>query len=190
MIGFICTITEDPTDRDFMISLYQKYNRLLFFAARKLVSDLSTQEDIVQEALTKLIPKVSLLRTMQQPVLTNYIVTTVRNTAINYLKKQKRLKEHEFSFNDATIDEMDLQSSSLDELMLRLEQRSDFISLWPQLSEADRFLLEGRYILGHTDAELASQLGCKASSIRMMLTRARRRALSILQKGGAPLHDT
>ena len=34
----------------------------------------------------------------------------------------------------------------------------------------------------YTDEELAEQLGCKASSIRMKLTRARRKAFQILKE--------
>lgn len=40
--------------------------------------------------------------------------------------------------------------------------------------------MEGKYILGYTDAELADMLGCKKSSVRMKLTRARRRAFQLM----------
>ena len=54
--------------------------------------------------------------------------------------------------------------------------------LWPRLSEEDRILLEGKYVWGQSDKELAEILHCKPSSIRMKLTRARRRALNNLSE--------
>lgn len=54
-----------------------------------------------------------------------------------------------------------------------------------QLSAEDRALLEGKYILGDSDEMLARTLHCKPSSIRMKLTRARRRALKLLEQEGA-----
>lgn len=54
--------------------------------------------------------------------------------------------------------------------------------IWPRLPEDDRVLLEGKYILGYSDQELAEEIGCQANSIRVKLTRARRRALAIIQE--------
>ena len=53
------------------------------------------------------------------------------------------------------------------------------------MSAEDRALLEGKYILGDSDEMLARTLHCKPSSIRMKLTRARRRALKLLEQEGA-----
>lgn len=55
-------------------------------------------------------------------------------------------------------------------------------TVWAHLTEEEQTLLEGKYIIGYTDAELAGQLQCKVSSIRMKLTRARRRAISLLNE--------
>ena len=59
------------------------------------------------------------------------------------------------------------------------------------LSENDQLLLEGKYLLGYTDTELASLLKCKVGSIRMKLTRARRKALKLIveMKGYEPNND-
>ena len=57
--------------------------------------------------------------------------------------------------------------------------------MWVRLTEEEQLLLEGKYILGYEDGELAGMLGCKKDSVRMKLTRARRRALRLmLEEGG------
>jgi len=71
---------------------------------------------------------------------------------------------------------------SLDKLMMLSERLDQLAKIWPQLSWEDQFLLEGKYILGYNNQELAEKLLCKPSSIRMKLTRTRRSALSLLLK--------
>ena len=73
-----------------------------------------------------------------------------------------------------------MQGVSLDDLLSLAGYRDLLKKIWPLLSEEERFLLEGKYVLGYKDNELAIKAGCKASSIRMKLTRARRHALTII----------
>ena len=79
-------------------------------------------------------------------------------------------------------DEQDvvMPGPSLDEQILLEEQKDHLMQIWSNLSEEDQLLLEGKYILGYKDAELADMLGCKKNSIRMKLTRARRRAFQLM----------
>ena len=75
---------------------------------------------------------------------------------------------------------MAIPEPSLDERIMLAEQKECLMQIWSSLPEEDRLLLEGKYILGYTDAELADMLGCKKSSVRMKLTRARRRAFQLM----------
>lgn len=52
---------------------------------------------------------------------------------------------------------------------------------WPRLDENTRWLLEARYILDYSDGELARELGVKPDSVRMALTRARRKARRLME---------
>ena len=47
--------------------------------------------------------------------------------------------------------------------------------------ENTRWLLEARYILDYSDGELARELGVKPDSVRMALTRARRKARRLME---------
>lgn len=75
---------------------------------------------------------------------------------------------------------MESDGPSLDDMMILVERKAQLSRIWCRLSEEHRMLLEGRYILGISDEELAKQLHCKSSSIRMKLTRARRAASQLL----------
>ena len=66
--------------------------------------------------------------------------------------------------------------------LINKEDAENFAALFHRLPEEDRFLLQGKYVLGFTDEELSSSLGCKASGIRMKLTRARHFAKNLFPK--------
>ena len=66
--------------------------------------------------------------------------------------------------------------------LLRLIDHLDTLAqVWPRLDENTRWLLEARYILDYSDGELARELGVKPDSVRMALTRARRKARRLME---------
>ena len=168
-------------DRQFILNLYQEFCRLMFFTAQKYCSDPLQQEEIVQESLRKLIEKVNTLRTLQPAVLTSYLVATVRNTAISYLRTQAKDKA---VISLEELEEAPASQQSMDEALILQEELAPLRAIWPQLSQEDRLLLEGKYLLEYSSAELGERLGCQSASVRMKLTRARRRALKLMKKGG------
>lgn len=170
------------SDKDFIIQLYQNYNRLMFSVAKRYITDCDLCEDIIQDSIEKLIKKVEVIKPMERCILAAYIVSTVKNTAINYIKREKKFQNRMRSFNE--LEEVDVLSDqlSMDEYLTLLEKKANLQRIWKLLSTEDQLLFEGKYILGYTDAELAVQLGCKADSIRMKMTRARRRALNLISE--------
>ena len=86
MLAIINTYIDDPDDKSYMIWLYEEFHRLMFSTARKYTSNQTDCEDIVQNALVGLMQKISKLRQFDRCILTAYIVSTVSNAAINYLR--------------------------------------------------------------------------------------------------------
>lgn len=101
--------------------------------------------------------------------------------AIDFLRKQDREAEHCISIEDGQLKNI-AADSSLDEQLPSLNSADQLWSIWSQLPPEDRILLEGKHILGYTNEEIAMVLDCKASSVRMKLTRARRRAAKLLSE--------
>lgn len=177
MIAVICAAIENPDDREFMEQLFRDFERVMFSVARKYVSNPTDQEDLVQESAIKLIEKISTIRPMNRCTLASYIVFTIRNTSIDFLRGQKTERNKISSMEDKIFSEPEAPFPPLGELLISTEQLAE---LWGELPDRDRVLLEGKYILDATDEELARQLKCKPNSIRMKLTRVRRRALKQL----------
>ena len=81
-------------------------------------------------------------------------------------------------------DEIASAEPSMDELMIVMEHKERLYEVWGQLPEEDLILLEGKYILRCTDSELAEQLHCKPDSVRMKLTRVRRKVFRMMNSNG------
>ena len=143
------------SDREFLLWLYQEFSRLMFYTAQKYLADPHSQEEVVQESLKKLIEKVAVLRRLKRPALAGYVRATVRNTA---------------------------RTDSLDETVFCREEVQRLREIWPQLDGETRMLLERKYILGYENEELGRMLGCRTDSVRMKLTRARRKVLRLMGK--------
>ena len=71
-----------------------------------------------------------------------------------------------------------------EEVVIMDEKKRDFLKVWDTLPDDTRELLADKYILRMSDAELAEEFGCSPDSIRMKLTRARRKALEMIKEGG------
>ena len=174
--------TEQRSNQQFISHIYQEYERLMYYTVRKYIADMHQCEDVVQDSLEKLIEKVEVLRILSEPALANYIVVTVKNTSINYLKRYdiERVRIEEL-YRELVAKES--YSQSLDEILISKETCFRLKKVWPNLDEETRRLLEGKYFLGYDDRKLAMMFGCKPNSIRMKLTRARRTVLCFLKEG-------
>ena len=176
-------------DSAYMVALYQKYKSLLFQKAQTYTKDPYAQEDIVQESLLRLMKNIPKLQTVETAALVAYLTLTVRSTALNYFQDERR-----DSLNAVPLpDDYDLQECvrldapvqlSLEEQVLKGQRDEDLRNAIGRLSERDQLLLTGKYFLELDNRELADILGVKLSGMRVLLFRARNRALKELVKEG------
>ena len=159
-------------DRAFFQEFYGQYHRFLFYSASRLSHDPTQVEDLVQDAVVRLLHNIPTLRTLNDAKTATYLSTTVKSVYIDHCRSR-------------CSGERPLESASLEALGARTDPM-DYTAKWDtqilqtHLSEKEWYLLEARYITGSSDKEIASVLGCAPDSIRAMLSRARRRAKAIL----------
>lgn len=165
-------------DQELIEKIYNEHKRLMYSTAQKYVAYKPDQEDIVQTAVEKLMRQTSVLRTLKKTSLACYVVLAVKSVAVDFLREKAKQEEYVVELWDIEIEGID----TLDDLLITAEQLKRIKSVWPLLPKENQELLVKKYIAGYTDEELASQFKCKPSSIRMKLTRARRRAFDILSE--------
>lgn len=180
MIPYCILIIENDDDREFMTSLYLDYRRLMYSEINKVVKSSYDADDIMQSVLEKLIDKIPLLRSRSRDQRVNYIISTCKFTAYNFVSRGAAKKE--VPLEDYT--ELPDTDQSGHEIELRLIKGEELDALRQVLSRLDtrtRCLLEGYYFLEKPMAELGKELGIKPDSVRMALARARRKAFELLR---------
>ena len=160
--------------------IYSKYKKLMFATARKYTDNISDQEDIIQTVLEKLLKTAEGSDMSNRPISASYIVYTVRSVSIDLLRKQGRDGAFFLSMEDDQLAQAAGTEGTLDDLLLSIDRSQNILAVWSKVPLEDRILLEGKYIFGLNDQELALTLGCNPNTIRMKLTRARRRCAKVL----------
>ena len=107
ILPIVIATMPDGNDRDFMEQLYRQHHRLMLATAWRYTNELTNVEDIVSDSCLSLMKKIPVLQSLGCNKLRMYIVSTVRNTAINYINKRKVIGKYfigvdeEFLFNIA-----------------------------------------------------------------------------------------
>lgn len=163
-------------DRVFMEDLYEKHKKTMYFAAHRVTSDPDLVNDLMQECLLNLIKNISTVRKLDCCKVDAYIVVVIRRLYINHAKKESRTTLLPIDLPSIAA-KADLHAAEV--AQAQEDAKLDLETLLAQLSPRDSLLLQSKYIVGMTDEELAAAFGCKQSSIRMLLSRARKRAEAI-----------
>lgn len=176
---------ENEQEREFLQTVYQKHARLMYYTAFQILHDRVEAQDVVQESVVRLIDKIELLQKMDGCTLTAYVVSTIRNLSLHAQRKAQKQR-----FRNADLEQEELLNvpdgaPPMEEGMILREQRQALGRVWPKLDVNDRYLLEAKYILQKSDQEIGGDLGIQPASVRMRLTRARRKAFKLMEKEGA-----
>ena len=164
--------SEDESNKthEFYTWLYKTYRPLMISQASRYSSDKAAIEDIIHDALEKLLVKYDTLYTMDCNRLASYIVLTIKSVAISKWRSDKarlRLMES-LQIEDSPV------SSAEDALMQNIFADS-IRSAWSMLSEDDRTILSLKHMLGLSNKELSVTYHCTESTIRSKLFRAKHR---------------
>lgn len=175
-----------PIEREhprFIENIYHQYERLMYYIAGKYVTAATQREDIVQTAMLSLLRNETTLQQLSPHARVSYIVVTVRNAAINMMRRAKKESARCVPFGDLD-DDLTQYIPSAENKYFEKERQQELLATFRRMKADEQKLLMGKYLMDMTDTELAELLGCKPSSIRMKLTRARRIFMMEFQKGG------
>lgn len=170
----------EPAAQDyqkFLETTYHQYNQYVYKLAWQHCNSKVEVEDLVQEVWLRLCTKSRKLASLSKKQQLSYISTTIRNTAI-LLTRQRKLDLPLDAADYIGYDEVTILNSILD----RQLSAQNFRKLWSLVPQPARELLERKYLLYESDAEIALAFSVRATSVRMYLSRARKEALSILSE--------
>lgn len=163
-------------ETDSLEHFYTRYQRFVYKLAWSGCHRPSDVEDVVQNTWEALCTKYKTIQRLSSPQQVMYITVTVKNIIRMDARKKK-------------LDTCSLESISglgydgtviLEHLMDRKIMLENFRIVWQEVNPAVREILERKYILDQTDAEIASAMQIKPNSVRTYLSRARKAAQSVL----------
>lgn len=160
--------------------LYDKYSKFVLKEAWKYCNNIQDVEDLTQEIWEKMSIKREILMQYSHEQLCAYLAVSVRNHAISSARK----KRDEYSLEAAAkiaYNEMDV----LDEYLDRQYKKKAFYKYWRLVPQPSKEILERKYLLHETDDEIGHAMNMSSDSVRMALSRARKKALAAL----LPFHD-
>ena len=176
------TIT--AADMRFLSELFERHKGVMYKTALDMgLRDETEKSAAVHEALVRLSDKLDVLRGLGDKGQAAYMATVVRNVILSAADNRRIERRYVIDTDVSELVCLASDRSPEDEYIEREAHRRRLESMWQaldELSETDRRLLIEKYIDGRSDAELARSLGVDPSSIRMKLTRARRRAQRII----------
>ena len=183
-VPFAILAIEDDDDRQFMTEFYLKYRRLMYSEATKILLGQCDAEDVVQASLLKLIERTSRLRAMEERQRVNYMITTVKHTAISALRELRRGKVTSIEDEDWDwISGLQLHSgAAMEEIVFRKENVGQLKAVWDMLDKRSQYLLQARYFLELSQEEIAAELHIQPDSVRMLMSRARKKVRELLSE--------
>lgn len=170
----------DKSDAAFFQNFFEEYKNYLYHAASSYTATAADRDDLVQEAVMRLMKNIPVLRQLTRCKTAYYIVITVRTAYIDMLRQKQNL-----SFLPLNDDDDLLSALSEDVLTDRSETdihlRMAVGQLKKNLSEKDWMVLVGKVIMGYTHEELGTLLEMNPASVRMVLSRAKAKARDLIK---------
>lgn len=185
VIAMMISAIENDYQREYMAEIYERYYPSMLKKAKLYVQGEEEAEELVQEVFMKLIERVDSVMTVERKKLASYLFSAVKFTAFNQYRKQKTRSKY-MTFVDSDQEDLELlrdENALPEELFIRKETVEELGAALEKIPEKYKNVLEYKYILGLSDGEIAEKLGGSEQSVRSCLTRARRKAYSVL-KGG------
>ena len=149
--------------------LFEHYYPSLCLFAKRFIDDRETREDIVQEVFFRLWDKRKQITVTSSAQ--NYLLTSVRNLCLNYLRRQETQQPFEESLFDQPDDEEGDRLIQLRELEEQLAQAL------AQLPPEYRLAFELNRMEGKSLEEVAQRMGVSTRTVE----RYRDKAIALLQ---------
>ena len=165
------------SSRKFFQTFFDQYENFVVYIANRYAETAEDREDLVQEALSRLMRNVSVLQQLDRSQTAKYIEVTVKTAFLDMEKD--RCREALLILDHAAVEAL-LDLKSYGQESLETDELVGKLKIG--LSRREWLALEGKYILGYSHEELGRLLDVNEKTMRSILSRARKRAIRILQE--------
>ncbi len=178
-------------EREFITELFEKYGRMMYVTAKRILHDESDTEDAIQETMYKIIKHIDQfegddrVRTLTKVEIG--LRTSIYNTACRQYRKKKKQLTNEIQLY-YTADDEEMPSDfeikhehNVEDIIIKNEEcliiRDALLTLSPALQDAVNLF----YFCGMSQVDAADFLGIKEEALRNRIFHARRKLKAILE---------
>ncbi len=162
----------------FMADFYEANKSFMIYTVRRLTGS-NDYDDIIQDAMVRLMNHIDTLRGLSKNQLGTYLYLTIKSVCSD---RAKSAQERIVPVSDESLEQLTSAHAEDDSLERSLDAKWDTAILRKLLPERDWNLLEAKYIIGYSDHDIARELNCTSDSVRVLLSRARKRARAVLNQ--------
>jgi RNA polymerase sigma-70 factor (ECF subfamily) len=169
--GDACVVPA-AVDEDAFRAFYDRTARTLWAYLSRTTGDRHAADDLLQEAYYRFIRSGARLESEEHR--RHYLFRVATNLVRD---RHRRAQSSEELLGDRDV----ADTSSRESLAVQVERRRDLRAAFARLKPRERELLWLAYAEGSSHHEIAETLGVRASGVRVMLFRARRRLGGLLE---------
>ena len=177
MLTWAILAIENESDREFVERLYTQNYAVMLQKAKGILKNSQRAEDAVEAVMLKLIDRIDLLHNCNQTSLRSYLLTCVRNEAVGQLRKDGKLFPGDAEEKLRALPD---NSIAVDVKLLYRERVQSLVKALQSLPERESLALRMKYYENMSDVEIGTILGIKASAVRSLIGRARRKVFDVL----------
>ena len=181
MLPMVIMTMEDEDNREYMTRLYRDYQALMLKTAWEYSQDSATVEDIVSDSCVSLIQHLNQLKAMDKPALRAYIVITVRNKALDDLRRQALRRKNFVTMDENTLDSLEETTSFERKLSLRQEMETVREAI-ANLPADEQDVLRMKFFRHMTDKEIAARMEIAENRVRVLIMRSRKKLKQMLYR--------
>ncbi len=162
--------------------LYRKTSSTLLGVCLRYTKNIQDAEDVFHEGFIKILKKINQVN--DENKILSWMIRIMANTAINFLKKNKKLAEDDFEDNldyneDNGNDEI---IKNDDNLILNMISEKELYKLIENLPDGYRIVLNLYAIEGYTHKEIAEMLGISVSTSKTQYQKAKNKLKQAIEK--------
>ena len=157
-------------ERQIVQTFFKENSGYFHFIYMLFCSDTSTEAEIIQECFLRIMNNIDTFLSMTPQKRKAYAIPIIEHLCIDKMRRENRV-----SFIPISED-IEVENS-----FLGSETHLSIMFLSKKLPERDWYILKSIYIDGLSKEELAQKLNCSIDSLRMLASRARKAARSILE---------
>ena len=166
---FFFMIIETEEDKRKFMTLYEEYEHFMLWAAREIVEDTYTAEDITHDVFEKIADKIQCVGEPISARTKRYLYVLTRNKAIDHLRKERRRSYIE----SVPLDDIEVGEEQEIPSLRELNDETIIMEALHRLPDDYKNLFLLKYVECVDNKEIAKMLNMKEGTVRQRLARGK-----------------